>query len=320
MSRQITVYENYNHPPLRQKIWEKLRDDYYGVFKAENPTSGRSTYKDKMVIQMRNFDGDFYLDNNCTYDPFADDVRSKTIENFLGKRADQEPNSNPMDKTLRFFHAYLLVKYPKIEHSLRTNDYAHDYIKILDAKYLSWKRSDQKTFDIINTLSEKLCGIYTNMEYWPEHQSDCGMPEYKAAEKRFGGAYRMLILSMLKSEPILLAHYLSFYESDIAKLKRGVIENINIGRASGAAVPSTIGLESEDHLIRFDLLMSNRKQNDLPFYFPITIDKIDSAQHRGVIHGFTAGGFDYAPRTHFLRTKAFELAGKKLFDLYGVDI
>jgi len=317
--KQITVYEEYD-AVLRERIRDKMRDDYYGVFKAKHPRAGRSRYKDHIADLLASYDGDFYLDCGSDYDPLEEDVRAKTLDNFLGKPDDIGARMTPSEKTLRFCHAYLLVKYPKIENSLRANAFAQDYINFMEAKYLSWKRTDPKILSKVKTYSKSLCGVYASqaLENWPTSTTGFSEQEYKRAEKRFGGPYRLLILSMLEDETILLCHYLSCHEADLKHLENGNIGKLDLGRASGAAVPSVVDLESEFFAIRFDLLMSNRKENDLPFYFPITIEHDDKKEDQ--INGFTASAFDYAPKTRFIRSKKFKKAGNKLLDLYGVDI
>lgn len=133
----------------------------------------------------------------------------------------------------------------------------------------------------------------------------------------------MIILSLMKVEPILLVHYLSFHSDDIPKLQSGNIDAMTIGRASGAAVPFIVKPDGHSYLIRFQLFMSNRIKNDLPYDFPIIVDDGDYKQDNDgntQINSFTAERFDYAPQSRFIRSKKFERSGQKLLDLYGVDI
>lgn len=324
MTRQITVYEEYDDPTLVKKIWEKMRDDYYSVFKAQYPNAGRGRYREIMVITITEFTGLFFYYSGEDYDPLTDEVRGKTLENFIGKPDDDTYQFHPSDRTLRYCHTYLLVRYPQISSSLRKNEYAEQYAEMLMAKYHCWKKTNSQDLQTLKSLSPQICGIYVNdiLENWPDNQGLKTAPEYEAAKENFGGEYRLMILSSLKVEPILLVHYLSFSESDIPKLKQGNIDQMEIGRASGAAVPFIVGAGNRSYLIRFQLFMSNRIQSDLPYDFPIIVRDMDYTEENSniAIHSFTAERFDYAPQSKFIRSKKFETAGKKLFDLYGVDI
>lgn len=318
--RQITVYDDYD-PVLRDRIWHKLREDFFASFKTKFTTAGRARYKEYMAECLAGFNGLFFLECGSDYDPLEEDVRGKTLENFLGKLEDNAPRFKPSEKTLRYCHAYLLVQYPKIEHSLRVNAFAQDYFNFIEAKYLSWKRSDPKTLAKVKAYSKSLCGFYASqaLEDWPDKSETLDAQEFSRAQKRFGGPYRLLIISLFEDETILLCHYLSCCEQDIPHLLKGNIDKPQLGRASGAVVPSVVDLDSEFFAIRFDLLMSNRKENDVPFYSPITVAHED-CDNKKIITGFTASAFDYAPKTKFVHSKKFATAGKKLLDLYGVDI
>ena len=324
MPRQVSVYDHYHNAALTRKIWEKTRDDFFNGFKVQNPNAGRDRYLKYIEETLFAFDGVFYMDCGESYDPLAESVSGKTLENFICKPEHVEPVKAPQNKTLRLLHAYLLVKYPQITHSLRVNDYAIQYAQMLEAKFLSWARSDQKTLSKMKRLAQSISGIFVNelLEDWPKNQRSRNADEYKAAQRHFGGPYRLLIISSMDTDPIMLVHYLSFTEKDIPKLAKGQIDHLKLGRASGAMVPVIVKPEDKTYLIRFDLFMSNRMENDLPFHFPILVENGDYTKIAKMvkINSFTANRFDYAPQCRFVRTESFEVAGKKLLDLYGVDI
>lgn len=194
MARQITIYEEYDDPTLIQKIWEKMKDDYFSVFKTRYPNAGRARYREAMAETIAGFRGMFFYDCGEEYDPLIDEVRGKTLENFIGKAKDTACRFNPMDRTLRYCHAYLLVKYPNISYSLRVNDYANQYAEMLMAKYMGWIRTDPSGLYQMKSLSRSICGVYVNeiLEDWPDNQRGANVTEYRNAEQSFGGAGRIV--------------------------------------------------------------------------------------------------------------------------------
>ena len=323
MARDITLYEEYDGG-LRHRIWEKIREDYYGDFKTRFPSSGRAQYREVMSERIAQFEGQFYLDCNSQHDPLLDEVRGKTLYNFIGKQEDREPPIKPSIKTLRYCHAYLLVKYPKSGKSLRTDKFIEEYFKFVEAKYLNWKHTDPETLKRIKPYTNALCGIYVNepLDHYPASSKHLKAPEYEEALETFGGAYRMIIITEAVGDTILLAHYMAFERKDISQLLKGDIASLKKGRASGAVIPSVIKLESKTRVIRFDLHMSNRQQNDIPFDLPIIVheDDVNRSGSKVTIDSFTSNGFEYAPKLKFVRNKRFDKAGKKLLDLYDIDM